>query len=129
LSEPALGFASVRPYEEGVAIMEQLTSVCGSFEARVLAARLYDEGIDTELRGALDSPYGFTVGDMARIDVFVPAEQAQDAAYVLLTIEVDDATSLPEPGYRSHPLTWPLWIVLIAVVLGAVAPLVHSLAY
>jgi hypothetical protein len=109
--------------------MEQLTSVCGSFEARVLAARLYDEGIDAELRGALDSPYGFTVGDMARIDVFVPADQAQDAQYVLLTIEVDDATTLPEPAYRSHAVTWPLWIVLVAVVLGAVTPLVHSVAY
>jgi hypothetical protein len=108
--------------------MEQLTSVCGSFEARVLAARLYDEGIDAELRGALDSPYGFTVGDMARIDVFVPADQAQDAQYVLLAIEVDDATSLPEPGYRSHAVTWPLWIVLVAVVLGAVTPLVHTLS-
>jgi hypothetical protein len=109
--------------------MEQLTSVCGSFEARVLAARLYDEGIDAELRGALDSPYGFTVGDMARIDVYVPSDQAQDAQYVLLAIEVDDATTLPEPGYRSHVVTWPFWIVLVAVVLGAVTPLVHSFAH
>jgi hypothetical protein len=29
-----------------MATMEQLTWVSGSFEARVLAARLYDEGID-----------------------------------------------------------------------------------
>ena len=78
---------------------------------------------------ALDSPYGFTVGDMARIDVYVPADQAQDAQYVLLMIEVDDATTLPEPGYRSHTVTWPMWIVLVAVVLGAVTPLVHSFAY
>ena len=98
--------------------MEQLTSVCGSFEARVLAARLYDEGIDAELRGALDSPYGFTVGDMARVDVYVPTEQAQDAQFVLLAIEVDAATELPEPGYRTRPLTWPFWIVLVAVVVA-----------
>jgi len=109
--------------------MEQLTSVCGSFEARVLAARLYDEGIDAELRGALDSPYGFTVGDMARVDVFVPLEQSQDAQFVLLAIEVDAATELPEPSYLSRPLTWPFWIVLVAFVLAVFSPLVHSLAY
>jgi hypothetical protein len=108
--------------------MEQLTSVCGSFEARVLAARLYDEGIDAELRGALDSPYGFTVGDMARIDVYVPADQAQDAQLVLLATAVDAATELPEPWHRSRPLTWPFWIVLLAVVVAAAAPLVHSLS-
>src|SRR5262245_40312173 len=84
---PAAGaFAPTRTYHgpdgaHGTAGVEQLTSVCGSFEARVLAARLYDEGIDAELRGALDSPYGFTVGDMARIDVFVPEEQAEDARF------------------------------------------------
>ena len=83
--------------------MEQLTSVCGSFEARVLAARLYDEGIDAELRGALDSPYGFTVGDMARVDVYVPTDQAEDAQLVLLANEVDAATELPEPRWRAPP--------------------------
>ena len=108
--------------------MEQLTSVCGSFEARVLAARLYDEGIDAELRGALDSPYGFTVGDMARVDVYVPTDQAQDAQFVLLAIEVDAAIELAEPRYGPRPLTWPFWIVLVAVVVAALAPLVHSLA-
>jgi hypothetical protein len=107
--------------------MEQLTSVCGSFAARVLAARLYDEGIDAELRGALDSPYGFTVGDMARIDVFVPTDQAEDAQLVLLANAVDDATELPEPRSRRRPLTWPFWIVLVAVVVAAVAPLVRSI--
>jgi hypothetical protein len=106
--------------------MEQLTSVCGSFEARVLVARLYDEGIDAELRGALDSPYGFTVGDMARIDVYVPTDQARDAQFVLLANAVDAATELPEPV--THRLTWPFWIVLATVVAAAVAPLVHSLA-
>jgi hypothetical protein len=120
-----LGLRSTGAYDAYVATMEQLTSVCGSFEARVLAARLYDEGIDAELRGALDSPYGFTVGEMARIDVYVPTEQAQDAQFVLLAIEVDAATELPEPGYRSRPLTWPFWIVLAAVVVAAVAPLAH----
>src|SRR4051812_31256373 len=110
-----------------VAAMEQLTSVCGSFAARVLAARLYDEGIDAELRGALDSPYGFTVGDMARVDVFVPIDQAEDAQLVLLANEVDAATELPEPRGGHARLTWPYWIVLVAVVAAALSPLVHSI--
>ena len=38
--------------------MSRLTSLQGSFRARVLAARLVDEGFDVELRGALDGPYG-----------------------------------------------------------------------
>jgi hypothetical protein len=108
--------------------MEQLTSVCGTFEARVLAARLYDEGIDAELRGALHSPYGFTVGDMARVDVYVPTDQARDAQLVLLAIEVDAATELPEPRYGHGPITWPFWIVLAAVVVAALAPLAGSIA-
>jgi hypothetical protein len=105
--------------------MERLTWVSGSFEARVLAARLYDEGIDAELRGALDSPYGFTVGDLARIDVFVPTDQVEDARLVMLQIEVDAATELPEiPAGRGAP-AWPFWIVLVAVVVAAVSPVVR----
>ena len=106
--------------------MERLTWVSGTFAARVLAARLEDEGIDAELRGALDSPYGFTVGDMARVDVFVPHDQAEDAQLVMLAIEVDAATELSEPSY-SRPSRWPFWIVLAAVVAGALAPIGRSL--
>jgi hypothetical protein len=109
--------------------MEQLTWVSGSFEARVLAARLYDEGIDAELRGALDSPYGFTVGDLARVDVYVPVDQAADAQLVMLQIEVDAATELPEPvGVGAFP-TWPLWVLLVVVVVAAVSPVVRYVAH
>jgi hypothetical protein len=107
--------------------MEQLTSVCGSFEARVLAARLYDEGIDAELRGALDSPYGFTVGELARIDVFVPEDQAEAAQFVLLANAVDDATELPEPAGHMRGVTWPCWVLLVAIVVAAVSPIARSL--
>jgi hypothetical protein len=110
-----------------MATMERLTWVSGSFEARVLAARLYDEGIDAELRGALDSPYGFTLGDMARVDVFVPTDQAEDARLVMLAIEVDAATELPEPSSRRAIPTWPLWIVLVAVIVAVVSPVVRYL--
>jgi hypothetical protein len=107
--------------------MEQLTWVCGSFEARVLAARLYDEGIDAELRGALDSPYGFTVGDLARIDVYVPSDQAEDARLVMLANEVDAATELPEPRFRRRLTVWPFWVVLIASIVAAVSPVFRYL--
>jgi hypothetical protein len=108
--------------------MEQLTWVSGSFEARVLAARLYDEGIDAELRGALDSPYGFTVGDFARVDVYVPCDQADDARLVMLQIEVDAATELPELPALARVPTWPFWVVLVAVVVAAVSPVVRYVA-
>ena len=70
--------------------MSRLTSLQGSFHAHVVAARLLDEGFDVELRGALDGPYGLTVGDLARIDVYVPGDQIAEASIVLLANEVDE---------------------------------------
>jgi hypothetical protein len=70
--------------------MSRLTSVPGTFRAHVLAARLTDEGFDVELRGALDSPYGLTVGGMAQVDVYVPGDQIEEASLVLLVTEVDE---------------------------------------
>ena len=70
--------------------MSRLTSLQGSFRAYVLRARLLDEGFDVELRGAVDSSYGLTVGDMARIDVYVPGDQLEEASMVLLVNEVDE---------------------------------------
>ena len=43
-----------------------------------------------ELRGALDGPYGLTVGDLARVDVYVPGDQIEEASIVLLVTEVDE---------------------------------------
>jgi hypothetical protein len=109
--------------------MEQLTWVCGSFEARVLAARLYDEGIDAELRGALDSPYSFTVGDLARVDVYVPTDQAEDARLVMLAIEVDTATELPEPRTNHHLVTWPACVLLVAAIVAVASPALRYFAH
>ena len=74
--------------------MTRLTSVYGSFRARVMAARLEYEGFDVQLRGALDSPYGLTVGEMARVDVYVPDDQFDEASLVLLVAEVDEADEI-----------------------------------
>ena len=70
--------------------MSRLTSLQGTFRAHVLRARLVDEGFDVELRGALDGPYGLTVGDLARVDVYVPGDQIEEASMVLLVNEVDE---------------------------------------
>jgi len=70
--------------------MSRLTSLQGTFRAHVLRARLVDEGFDVELRGALDGPYGLTVGDLAVVDVYVPGDQLEEASMVLLVNEVDE---------------------------------------
>jgi len=85
----------------GFVPMTRLTSVYGSFRARVMAARLSDEGFDVQLRGALDSPYGLTVGEMARVDLYVPDDQFDEASLVLLVAEVDEADDGRVP--------WELW--------------------
>ena len=107
--------------------MTRLTSVGGSFAARVLEARLQAEGITVELRGAIDGPYQFTVGDMSRVDLWVPQEELEDAKLVLLVDEVDAVMDLPPQ--RDHPSDrWgdrALWVVLVAIVLLGVVPIVR----
>ncbi len=107
--------------------MTLLTSVAGSFRAHVLLARLEAEGIDAQLRGALDGAYGFTMGDLARVDVYVPEEQLDDAKYVLLADEVDAtlaapsewATAADPPRERAR---WPWWVAvgMLVVAVGGV---------
>jgi hypothetical protein len=82
--------------------MTRLTSVPGTFRAHVLAARLTDEGFDVELRGALVGQYGLTVGDLARVDVYVPDDQIEEASIVLLANEVDDVDHRLEDEQFEH---------------------------
>jgi hypothetical protein len=112
---------------EGRVRMAPLTWVAGAFRARVLAARLESEGIDAQLRGALDGPYGLTVGDLARIDVYVPEDQLADARYVLLADEVDATlvapsdwwdAGAPRPPSRRRWLWWVAATMLGVAVLG-----------
>ena len=97
-----------------------LTTVHGSFSAHVLAARLHSEGIDVELRGAVASPYGLTLGDMARVDLYVPEDQMDDARLVLLASEIDDAMDLPEARDGDGRVV-PSWVWMVAVVVLVVA--------
>jgi hypothetical protein len=107
------------------AAMTRLTSVYGVFRAHVMAARLADEGLDVHLRGALHNPYGLTVGEMARVDVYVPADQLDDARLVLLVDEVDEADEILDddrpPVRGPHvPRMWVAAAILFVLFAGPV---------
>src|SRR5689334_12257209 len=106
--------------------MSRLTSVHGSFPAHVLAARLVSEGFDVELRGAVDSPYAVTIGDLALVHVFVPEEQIEDASYVLLVTEVDAVLDDDAPPRHARPYQRVVAAMLIAT---AFLTLLLSLRY
>jgi hypothetical protein len=119
---------------EGRVRMTPLTWVSGAFRAEVLAARLRSEGIDAQLQGALSGAYGFTVGDMARVDVYVPEDQLDDATYVLLADEVDATLTAPtdwwdagsdRPPGRSPWILWVAAVLLAACVGGALVGALH----
>jgi len=109
--------------------MTALTWVSGVFRARVVAARLESEGIVAQLRGALDGSYGLTVGDMARIEVFVPEDQLEDARYVLLVDEVDATLAAPSEWWDAGAdaprarRRWPWWVALAMLTVAVIGPL------
>jgi hypothetical protein len=114
--------------------MRPLITVAGAFRARVLAARLQSEGIDAELRGSLDSPYGFTVGDMARVEVYVPEDDLSDARFVLLSDEVDAALVAPTEWWdagrdRAQPgRAWLWWVAAALLAIVVLGPLLATVA-
>jgi hypothetical protein len=60
--------------------------VSDGFHARVIAARLGAEGIVTQLRGGMDSPY-----PMGDVEVLVAEGDLDDARAILLADEVEAA--------------------------------------
>jgi len=103
----------------------RLTSVYGSFRAHVLAARLQSEGFDVELRGAIDNVYAVTVGDMARVDVYVPDDQATEASMVLLAEEVDEVLDLDYLPRRRRIAPWVAATAVVGVVAYTVVAMFH----
>ena len=69
-----------------------LTSVFGSFPARVVAARLAAEGIPTELRGLSECTYPLPF----EVRIYVRADDEQAAREALLADAVDEVFS-PAP--------------------------------
>lgn len=62
-----------------------LTEVYGRLEAEALKAFLFSEGIDAELiqEGAGQYAYPLTVGELGRVQVFVPREHLENAQSLL----------------------------------------------
>ena len=125
----SLGPASTLPRVTTHAPKTRLTSVYGSFRAKVLVARLQDAGFDVTVRGSVDGPYAVTVGELARVDVFLPADQIEDASLLLLVDEVDEADDVLDddrPPLGPERRVRPMYVAVAAVLLViACLPLVH----
>jgi hypothetical protein len=109
--------------------MTRLISVGGAFAGHVMAARLEAEGIAVELRGAMHSPYQFTVGEMSRVDVYVAPEDLDDARVVLLIDELDATLDLPPQKDRPLGLFRgrAAWVVGTSLVCLGVIPFARML--
>ena len=87
-------------------------------------------GGDARPGGAVDGPYHLTVGDMARVDVFVPDDQLDDARLVMLATEVDQVLAAPRewgaPTRRSR--RWLLWVALALLVVAVIGPVLRLVA-
>jgi hypothetical protein len=93
-----------------------------AFEARVLTARLGSEGILTQLRGGIDSPYPGGV-----VDVMVCEDDLELARQLLLADEVEAAfDDLPLAARSSRLGPWMVALVVLGVVLFAY---VHTIGY
>lgn len=108
--------------------MALLTTVPGSFPAKVIAARLGAEGIVWELRGNVDGPY-----PGGAVQVLVPSAELREAQELLLADEIDaldarfdgddddddEAASDADPE-SALPAPLALWLVLGAIVTASV---------
>lgn len=108
--------------------LTRVTSVHGAFPARVLQACLASCGIDARLSGSADGVYGITVGDIARVDLYVPEEQLDDARYVLLAAEVDATLAAPSEWWDAgmeprRRVRWPWFVATTLVLVVVLAPL------
>jgi hypothetical protein len=74
--------------------MVPLTTVGSSFEAGVMTARLGADGILTEIRGGWGGPYPLP----GPVEVFVAAEQADEARQLLLCDQVESVFDELESG-------------------------------
>jgi hypothetical protein len=100
--------------------MVPVVRVTDGFHARVVAARLGSEGIVTQLRGGIDTPY-----PMGAVEVLVGEDDLEEARALLLVDDVesafddgdDDEVSLPRR--RIGP-----WVALLLAGLLVLADIV-----
>jgi hypothetical protein len=96
--------------------MVPVIRVSNAFHARVIAARLGSDGIVTQLRGGVDSPY-----PMGDVEVLVSEADLDEAAALLLADEIESA--FDEDGdeggatSRSHLPTWARLLIIGGLVL------------
>lgn len=107
---------------EGTARFVLLTTVGDVNTARLLAARLSAEGIETRLHGDALGPYPVTVGSLAETQLWVLSDRVAEASELLLDAEVNEALS---PVENAAPPTKPRmgWRLTAAAVLAVVAVL------
>jgi len=90
--------------------------------AQVLAARLRADRIDVRVHGEAVGPYPVTVGGLAPAELWVPAEQVEEADRLLLEADVTEVVEgFPTPSLHGPPLGHRLVAVLLVLtVVGTV---------
>lgn len=114
--------------------MVPVVRVSSGFHARVVAARLGSEGIVTQLRGAVDTPW--PVGD---VEVLVPSDELEAACDLLMADELEAALAPRDPGEADladpEPIApddhgarlLPFWAVALGVATLVVFVLARSM--
>src|SRR5688500_466999 len=100
--------------------MVPLVRVGNEFHARVIAARLGSDGIVTQLRGGVDSPY-----PMGDVEVLVSEDDLDEATALLLADEVESAFGDEDDDYevgsvpsrRFHLPRWARALMIAALAL------------
>jgi hypothetical protein len=77
--------------------MVPVIRVADGFHARVVAARLGSDGIVTQLRGGIDTPY-----PMGEVEVLVGEDDLDEARALLLADDIESA--FDEPDDEDPPL-------------------------
>jgi hypothetical protein len=99
--------------------MVPVMRVSNGFHARVVAARLGAEGIVTQLRGGIDTPY-----PMGDVEVLVDEGDLDVARGLLLADEVEtvfDEVALAPRARRSRLGPWAIVLVVACLTLFAYA--------
>lgn len=98
-----------------------LGRVGDSAHARILAARLASEGIDTRVRSEASGPYVFSVGEMAVAELWVTQRDLDAARRIMLEADVDEvlgAASLYQEGSSWSPGARWMAAIVAAVIFG-----------